>query len=241
MTSAQFICARKLFLTRALVLRLGYAWLRRVNATGIGVRAIDWCTPGLWTPAMSNLEEFMRAYGFIDPIDDLGPARELTARIAKVLERDLKLAAHNQLPEEKETAGSERTYSGRPHGLLSLTDLMAAEFNLTTLKDGMPSAPSVSDTTEGAGPSFLAPNGVERVVARLAAAGLPVDHHSLRAQLERAVKEQCAKQRKQRTDTRQRWKEKQPTYNDKSLRSHSKNVLKKLSKTATDAEAFKAE
>jgi hypothetical protein len=188
MLTKDLITFRKLSLTRALVLRLGYAWLRRVRTAGIEISALDFCTPGVWTPAMDELEAFMRNYGFVDALDDIGPSKELSERIRKVLERDLAVAKICQLPSDHETAGSERTVSGRPHGLLSLADRMAAEFNMPTLKDSMPvEALTIYEKEEG--PAYLAPNAAEKLVARLSAQGFPVDHYSLRTQLARAARE----------------------------------------------------
>lgn len=191
MDTRSFITARKLFLIRALQLRLGYGWMRAVQAAGIQLRMRDFCDSSRWDPSMTKLEEFARAYGFVDPLDDLGPCQDYAERIRQVLAEDLAASKHFQDPAVHPTAGGLENVEADPSNALPLAGLLAERFGLPALPAAAPHlSKDPRPDSKDHGNRKLTP--VDRAVARLAAAGFVRDRaqavENLTRVLERADK-----------------------------------------------------
>lgn len=192
MDTKSFILARKLFLIRALQLRLGYGWTKAVQAAGIRLKMRDLCDSSHWDSSMSKLEEFARAYGFVDPLDDLGPCQDYAERIRQVLAEDLAASKHLQDPAVHPTAGGLENVEADPACALPLAGLLAERFGLPA--PPATAAPALSKDpkpdNKDHGNRKLTP--VDRAVARLAAAGFVRDRaqaaENLTRVLERADK-----------------------------------------------------
>jgi hypothetical protein len=124
--TTQLILFRKLSLLRAARLRLGAGWVHRYRGLDAQFSPTDFCTDDTWTPSFSRLEKFLRDYGYVDPLDEMGALPHYVGLLEKACAADLAKSRKLQNPFEKETHGTLENLRGDPDNGLSL----AAELSL---------------------------------------------------------------------------------------------------------------
>ena len=120
------ILLRKLGILRAVRLRLGAGWVHKMSGIVPGFRASEFCRDDVWSPEFTKLEAWLRDYGYVDPLDELGALPKYIGILLEACARDLANAKRIQNPRLKETAGSLENMSGDPNNGLSLAAELSA-------------------------------------------------------------------------------------------------------------------
>lgn len=195
------ILLRKLTLYRALTLRLGLAWPKKLRAAGIPLTDRQLCDSNLWNSHFDALENYARAYGYTCPLDDLGPLTSYIERAKKVLAADSQLAKSTQNPAEATTAGTLENVANSPANVIPLADAMCKAFGFAPLPRNLVPKPTTISTTKQ---SSVSPEDklAGAAVIKLASLGFPADAADLRAQLDKAALRE--KERKRKAAARER-------------------------------------
>lgn len=198
MTIRHIILLRKLSLIRALFLRFGPAWATRCRAAGCYFDSKKLCDTSHWGVDMDRLEALARNYGFVCPLDDLGPAKEYEAILTQALQEDLKRANLLQDPTDQTTAGSLENFEANPNNALPLGEAIAAAFGLPPIPPHKLPGTGFKDSHTASIPES------DRTLLKLAAQGFSPDAHDLRRQLNKALKGECVRRGQRQRSPRQK-------------------------------------